>query len=393
MLLLRAILVLTILFLLPAIYIGFRVLDGKTHKHWRYILLGTNGVSWLIALSILLFCPSLTLQTSVLVGRFMTTLYALSLPQIAFVLVHLCLTPFKHLVGLKWRIIVYFIASSYTLFTLLYGYFIGAHDLRIERFTYTSEDLPQSFDGFRIVHFSDLHLGSFVHAPTALQQVVDAIMNESPDLIVFTGDLVNCSSNEVVPYATLLATIKAKHGVVAILGNHDYGTYNTALTTAQQANEAERIKAAIHTMGWHLLLNESKVIYADKDSNSCIYIAGTENETARIKKADAKQTWQKIPQHSFVIALTHSPEYWETLYATSAPNLTLSGHIHGYQYAPMRLDLLLDALRGTHSVGSYTNKQGATLYVSRGVGVSAIMPLRYGAWPEINVITLTKKRL
>lgn len=389
MVLLRTIIVLSLLTLVPAIYSAYKLLDRPEHKKWRYLLLTIDTALWGWAMYLFFFGEAFTAQNNYTLGIAMSIIYACAFPQLAFITIHFITSPFKRALRLKWRLLLASLGSVYILFTIIYGYFEGGQRLSVVRYTYSSQLLPPSFAGFRIVQCSDLHLGNFAHHPGLIQDVVTAINNEKADLVVFTGDLVNFTSDEIPPYQAVLSSIRAKHGVIAILGNHDYGTYDNTLTPAQQANEANAIKRLIQEMGWKLLLNQNIAIPSGTAPQEQIYIAGTENETAQIQKANLTQTWANIPNSSFVLLLTHGPEYWTRVIESHNPALTLSGHIHGYQYAPMHLDKLLDIFRDTPSAYAYSNSHGHTLYISKGIGTSSIFPIRYGAWPEINVITLT----
>lgn len=388
MLLLRTIIVLTCLTLLPAVYLGRRVWHGSAHRIGRRVLFGLDSALWLWAMYLLFWGEPFTAKSSYGIGVSMTIIVCLALPQLVFAIIHLITTPFKGFLPLKWRFLLGYLAATYVVFTIVYGYFYGAKSLNVVRYTYTSPLLPDSFSNFRIVQISDLHLGSFAHHPTMPQQIVDSINAEQADIVVFTGDLINFTSDEITPYHQVLSRIKAKYGVIAILGNHDYSTYDNTLTPQQQEADALRTQQAIRRMGWKLLLNENTIIRAEHDTTAHLYIAGTENETDRLQKANLAETWAGIPDTAFVLMLTHSPKYWPTIVATHNPALTLSGHIHGYQYAPLGVDRVLDYMLSMTSSAAHTDIHGHTLYVSKGVGTSSIFPIRYGAYPEINVITL-----
>lgn len=138
---------------------------------------------------------------------------------------------------------------------LLYGYFVGRFQLQVVSTTYQNASLPSSFDGYKIVQISDLHLSTFNDRPSALQSVVDSVNAQHPDLICFTGDLVTIGVAEAAPYTSILRQLHATDGVESVLGNHDFMIY-TRLTPAEQAGEVERLVAyQQNELGWTVLRN------------------------------------------------------------------------------------------------------------------------------------------
>lgn len=267
-----------------------------------------------------------------------------------------------------------------------YGLLWGWRGLEVRHVDICLKDLPKSFDGYRIVHFSDAHVGTFIGVGAkVLQRDIDSINAQKADLIVFTGDLQNVHPSELYPFKHLLGSLKAKDGVVSILGNHDYSAYTVAKPAVAKANE-RLLRSMEYQMGWRLLANTHWALGRGQDS---IYLAGEENEStdSRFNHLDRAATYAGIPRGSFVIALQHNPERWpEALHPHGnrpLPRLTLSGHTHGGQISILgwrptqwryRYDYGLAELHGHY------------LYVSGGIG--GLVPFRLGVTPEITVITL-----
>ena len=254
--------------------------------------------------------------------------------------------------------------------------------IKVGHHNYTSPDVPESFDGYRIVQFTDLHAGS-VEAEV-LERTAETINSLDADAVVFTGDLQNMLPDELRHYGRELSSLKAQDGVFSVLGNHDYSLYVKADTSVCNANE-RRLSALERGYGWTLLMNEHKVIRRGSDS---IVIAGEENggKAPFPKKSDLKKTLAGVSSDAFIVLLQHDPSAWRRyILPCSDVRLTLSGHTHGGQismfgYRPTQLS-------GTEDSGLY-REGNHFLYVSTGVG--GLVPFRFGVTPEIVVLTLHK---
>ncbi len=270
--------------------------------------------------------------------------------------------------------------------SFLYGLYVGFGKLVVRHITLSCKGLPADFDGYRIVHVSDFHVGTFQgHRTWMLARDVDTINAQRPDLILFTGDLQNFSPRDVTPHMKYLHGMKATDGVVSILGNHDYSKY--ADVPPAQKREIEReILRQEHQLGWVVLRNSSHTV---KRGNDSIVIAGEEFDTEcdNPYKEDIRRLTKQIDPRSFLIMLEHSPEAWEerVLPYTNA-NIQLSGHTHGGQVS-------LFGYRATqpfykHDYGLAT-QDGRYLYTTSGLG--GVVPIRLGVWAEVVVITLKKQ--
>jgi hypothetical protein len=271
-----------------------------------------------------------------------------------------------------------------------YGMIAGFRPLVVRQIEFASADLPAAFDGYRIVQLSDVHVGTMIGSRQKMvQQLIDSVNAQHPDMIVFTGDMQNIQPDELIPSMLYFRQLLAYDGVYAVLGNHDYAVYQNCDDT-EKANNCLLTKDIIRKMGFDLLLNEHRIIHRDSDS---IVVAGMENwgkaERAP-KEGDVKKTLNSpfsTLNSQFVLMLQHDPTCWrEKILPECNAQLTLSGHTHGGQFS----------LFGWSPVAlTYDEWQGMTyegdraLYVSTGAG--SLIPFRLNQPREIVVITLRKK--
>ena len=279
---------------------------------------------------------------------------------------------------------------------MLYGYCFGRFQLRVQHSTYTSDKVPAAFDGCKIVHISDLHLSSMADSPEFLQRVIDTINAQQPDLICFTGDFVGFGVEEARPFTDMLLQLRAKDGVVSVLGNHDFALYHHGLSSKQKEEKVEQL--AIYqrdTLGWKLLRNQSGVITRDSDA---LQIIGVDNASCQgqgfqtVYRADLPKAMllpdSLLASSPFKILLSHDPSHWraEVLPNTDIP-LTLSGHTHAGQMRIFGYPLSLVMFK--ESEGWY-EKDGQSLYINTGIGCT--LPVRVDVPAEITVITLKKSQ-
>lgn len=269
-------------------------------------------------------------------------------------------------------------------FILFWGSFIGFNKMEVNYQDYVSGDLPEAFDGYRIVLFSDAHVGSYQkHNSWVLQRAVDSINAQKPDMIVFTGDLQNIQPQELYPHIDVLNQLIAKDGIYAVLGNHDYAEYIGCDDAIKVANVKEIISLE-RQMGWNVLLNEHCTIEREKDH---IILAGMENDGDGKKfpqKGNISQTLDGVENGDFILMLEHDPSAWRRkIIPDGRSQLTLSGHTHKMQFSlfgwcPM-------SLTGKEYNGWY-QKGNQQLFVTAGLG--GLIPFRFGATGEIVVLTL-----
>lgn len=271
---------------------------------------------------------------------------------------------------------------------MAYGYFVGRWNVKTTHITFENRDLPASFNGFTIVHISDLHLNTFEGHPEQLQRFVQVINDQHPDLICFTGDLVSMSANEIQPHTQILKQLQATHGVASVLGNHDFLIYSRNFATPEARDHAVAQLAHYEqdTLGWHLLRNKNWEIR--NAAGDKITIVGVDNTNyakegfRTINNGDLPAALQG--SDGFRILLSHDPTHWtdEVVPTTNIP-LTLSGHTHAAQvrlfgWTPAKLSF-------KETDGRY-DRDGQTLYINIGLGCT--VPFRIGANPEVTVIKL-----
>jgi len=274
--------------------------------------------------------------------------------------------------------------------SVLYGMARGKYNYKVIKHTLFFDDLPESFDGFKITHISDIHSGSFDDAEK-ISAGIDLINEQQSDVILFTGDIVNNTADEMEPWIPHFKKLKAKEGKYSVLGNHDYGEYARWKTTEEKEANFQAIKDIHPKIGFNLLLNEST--YLEKGADK-IALVGVENWGTRFKKAgDLNLASSKINKEDFKILLSHDPSHWETEVKNHPNNyhLTLSGHTHGMQFGIEIPGIKWSPVQYIykHWAGIY-KEFGNYINVNRGFGFLAF-PGRVGIWPEITVITLKKK--
>ena len=284
--------------------------------------------------------------------------------------------------------------------TMFYGYRFGRFQLRVQPTTYTSDNVPTAFNGYKIVHISDLHLSSLADSPVFLQRVIDTINAQHPDLICFTGDFVGFGVEEAKPFTEMLLQLHAKDGVVSVLGNHDFALYHYGISDAQREEKVEQLATyQCDVLGWKLLRNQSFIVARGSDT---LQIIGVDNASCKgqgfrtIYRSDlpkAMQTLASSPSRlitssPFKILLSHDPSHWraEVVPNTDIP-LTLSGHTHAGQVRVFGYPL--SSLMFTESEGWY-EMDDQHLYINTGIGCT--LPVRIGVPAEITVITLKKSQ-
>lgn len=269
-------------------------------------------------------------------------------------------------------------------YVLFYGSFVGFNKLTVRHVEYASDRIPPAFDGYRIVHFSDAHVGTYgTSRAHLLRRAVDSINAQRADVIMFTGDLQNMQPGELAPHEDVLASLRAADGVFSVLGNHDYAQYVSADEATKAAN-CRRVVEAQRRMGWTLLLNDHATIRRGADT---IVVAGMENDGDGKhfpQKGDIGKTLRGVQDDAFVVMLEHDPNSWRrTILPRSEARLTLSGHTHAMQFCLFGwspASLIYSEWGGMFEEGD------RAIDVSTGLG--GFIPFRFGVPGEIVVITL-----
>jgi uncharacterized protein len=279
------------------------------------------------------------------------------------------------------------LAAGSTLFgTLIYG-FRNKYRYHVENIKLNYKNLPAAFKGLKMVHISDVHSGSFTDKKS-VQHGIDMIMAQKPDLIIFSGDLVNDRATEMEQYMDVFSQLKAPLGVYSTLGNHDYGDYvQWESKTAKLAN-LEDLKKVHAQLGWRLLMNEHVAIEKDGDK---IGLLGIENWSAKgrfPKYGKMQQAHAGTQQYAFKILISHDPSHWEAevLQKYTDVDLMLSGHTHGMQFGLEIPGFKWSPVQYMYQQWAGLYQQGQQkLYVNRGFGFIGY-PGRVGILPEITVI-------
>ena len=274
-------------------------------------------------------------------------------------------------------------------FSLLYGVTKGKYAYTINPVKLAFDNLPKAFNGLKVVQISDIHAGSLDNK-SEVARGVQMINDLKPDLIVFTGDLVNSSKDEINPYLDVFKKLNATFGKFAILGNHDY--YGSSDDNTYQGEYWADFRSKFQTMGFNLLTNENATVEKDGET---IKILGVENWGAGRwfpKYGDLDTALQNVNEDDFCILLSHDPTHWDEKVIPHSRKfpLTLSGHTHGMQFGVNMPGFKWSPAQYRYKkwMGLY-EEQGQYLYVNRGYGFLTF-PGRVGMWPEITVFELNQ---
>lgn len=282
------------------------------------------------------------------------------------------------------------IAAAVPFTAMAYGIISGAHDYRIRRKTIYLANLPKSFDGISIGQISDIHSGSFFNK-VAVQGGVEMLMKEKPDVIFFTGDLVNNETEEVKDYIEVFNKLKAPLGVYSITGNHDYGDYKQWSSAEAKRKNFKDLVTAHKALGFDILLNEHRYL---EQNGERIAILGNENwgggRFAKYGKLDV--AYNGVEDAAVKLLLSHDPSHWDAQVRPHYPDIDVmfAGHTHGFQFG-------VEIGGFKWSPSQYVYKQWADLYqegtqylyVNRGFGYIGY-PGRVGIPPELTIIELKR---
>jgi uncharacterized protein len=271
---------------------------------------------------------------------------------------------------------------------LVYG-FSNKYRYQLKRIPLAYPNLPAAFKGLKIVHISDIHSGSFTNK-AAVMKGVQKVMDEKPDLILFTGDLVNNVADEMTEYMDVFDKLKAPLGVYSVLGNHDYGDYVEWDSAEEKAANLARLKEVHTALGWRLLMNEHVVLERGGDK---IAVLGIENWSAKArfpKYGSMKKAYEGTDVYPFKILMSHDPSHWDAEVRTEYPDvdLMLAGHTHGMQFGVEIPGFRWSPVQYVYPKWAGLYEEGAQkLYVNRGYGFIGY-PGRLGILPEITVLEL-----
>ncbi len=421
----RVLFVLFILLIVPDIYIYYVYIRKWTSAWWKRALYFLPSLLLLTYLIVVLVHDDLRAPHQPMVGTLMIVFLTVTSPKMLFTIFDAIgvscgrlkarLKPDheyteedverKEQQGKVLRRNIRLFAMAFALcssFIILYGYFWGRNRYQVNQQEIYFESLPDSFDGYRILHFSDLHIGTFADGHQRdVSTIVDLINRQHCDMVVFTGDIVNYESAELQGYEQVLNKLHAPDGVYSVLGNHDYDMYLHFLSEAEKKRDMELIKSKERSYGWRLLLNENIVLRRGNDS---IALLGSENDgmppwpalgdihkmaegLTGLEQRKSEDSLVAPPPHTFSILLTHDPTYWRRdIIPETNIDLTLAGHTHAGQFKIFGWSPIKHKYREWSGV--YT-EGFQVLNVTDGVG-NIMLPFRFGAWPELDIITLKK---
>ena len=274
---------------------------------------------------------------------------------------------------------------------LLIGMIRGKYNYKVIKHQLSFERLPVDFHGFKILHISDFHCGSFDNKKK-FSYGIDLINQQNADIILFTGDMVNNIADEILPWKELISSLKAPYGKYAVLGNHDYGDYTAWDKQVDKINNFKKLIALENEMGFTVLNNRNEKI---KIKDSSIDLLGVENWGSGFKqKGNLDMALGGTKPEDFKILMSHDPTHWQekVLVHQQKIDLTLSGHTHGMQFGieiPGIIKWSPAKYRYKHWAGIY-QEFDQLINVNRGFGFLAY-PGRVGIYPEITCITLQKQ--
>jgi uncharacterized protein len=292
----------------------------------------------------------------------------------------------ERIAALSW---IGLIAGGIPFLLLMYGMIRNAYRYEVREIPLALKALHPDLKGLKIVQISDIHSGS-LNRPDLVSQAVDRINALHPDIIFFTGDLVNLVASEAEPYLSVFSRLKAPHGVFSITGNHDYGDYVAWQNQEQKVENFRQLMEMHQRLGWRLLMNEHELIRIGK---ATLAIIGIENWSAfgRFPKyGDLPKAHQGTSTADVRLLLSHDPSHWKAQVLTDFPDIDamFAGHTHGFQFG-------LEIGNWKWSPGQYFYKEWAGLYeqakrylyVNRGFGYT-FYPGRVGMRPEITLFEL-----
>ncbi len=382
----RIIILLLLVLFLPQLYFD--------RRKWRRRSVLVRVLSWLPTLAMMVATVVLALERDFTTpdqtaeNAYLLVLGLYFIPKAVYVISSIVGRIVKKLSHSRynWGNLVGMVLGLIIVYVMLYGSFIGVRRLNVNHVEITLEKLPRAYDGYKLVLFSDAHVGSFTGwRKKLLQRDIDSINAQKADAIVFAGDLQNLRPTELYPVQDMLRQLKAPDGVFSVLGNHDYSDYIKDDPAICAANERE-MQSRQRQFGWTLLMNEWKSINRGSRKEGRLVFAGMENYSMKdsTQRADLKLTLAGIDPADCVILLQHDPSAWQQLILPEANvPLTLSGHTHGGQLS--FFGLRATRAKGGEDYGLY-HEGHHQLYVTCGIG--GLIPFRFGVSPEIAVITL-----
>ena len=362
--------------------------NGYRWPMWFNILLALLAATLVIAIGVLpMSSASMPNSTFVNCQYMLYTFFAILAPKAIGMIVYGLLRWMKR----RWAAFCSFIVAALIFGVMWWGAIVTPGTIEVNEVELEFANLPDAFDGYRIVQWSDAHLGTYNGHTAIVEKQINTINALHGDMICFTGDLVSRETNEALPYRDLLASLHAPDGVFSVLGNHDYDNYVKWEDENAKLADRKALCDLQTAAGWRLLNDDYVLI---KRGDQQMVLIGTENYGDRVgeKRGNLAKAYSGLNDRNFKILLQHNPYAWRANTLTNSNiDLMLAGHTHAWQFM-----ITLGKWRWSPAVIRYPEWGGAYnegdrwLYVNLGTGMVG-PPMRIGATPEITVITLKKK--
>ena len=362
--------------------------SGYRLTAWFNALLAVLTAALATAVAVMPLSEASTPNSTFVTGQYLLyTFFAIIAPKALGMLIY----GIGRLIRQRWMTVCAFLVAALVFGIMWWGAIITPGKIEVKEVELAFDNLPDAFDGYRIVQWSDAHLGTYNGRTAIVERQINTINDLHPDMICFTGDLVSRKTDEALPFRDLLTKLRAPDGVFSVLGNHDYDNY--VRWDDEQVKLADR-KALCdmqQVVGWRLLNDDYAIIKRGGDQ---IVVIGTENygDHPFEKRGNLARAYSGLRDNNFKIELQHNPYAWR---ANTLPNsnidLMLAGHTHAWQILLKLGDWQWSpaCLRYPEWGGAY-REGNQQLYVNIGTGMVG-PPMRIGATPEITVITLKKK--
>ena len=386
------IITLPIIIALFGVYLDYkacrRVINSDINNHIKRAFVTFVAISWLLLLAPVVIHLSMKGENSVIVMKsvmvMLTTYLTLSVPRMLFNVLWL---PTKSRLGLR----VALAFSGLLVFIFLYSALVTRTDYKVRSVELCYDNLPAEFDGYRVVFFSDLHIGSMLAPAKELREIIAMIDKEEVDAVFFGGDITNIAHSEIDSRLLAeLSCLKAPDGVYMVLGNHDTGAYVKNSTKGYRRANMDSLETKMSSVGWSVLRDTT--VYINR-GNGLIAITGIDysDELLKFKHSmdavsgiDFGHIYNNVDDSVFNITVSHLPQLWHALCDGGYSDLTLSGHVHAMQ---MKIGSFSPAMFMYNEWSGLYEGANGKLYINDGIGCVGYL-LRFGACPEITVVEL-----
>ncbi len=362
---------------------------GYRWSSWFNAVLAIFTAGLATGVAVMPLSDATTSNSTFVMGQYMLyTFFAILAPVALGTLIY----GIGRLIKQRWMTVCAFVVAALVFGVMWWGAIVTPGKIEVKEVELAFDRLPDAFDGYRIVQWSDAHLGTYNGRTSIVERQIQTINNLHPDMICFTGDLVSRKTDEALPYRDLLAQLHAPDGVFSVLGNHDYDNYVNWKNEGDKLADRKALCDLQEKAGWRLLNDDYAII---RRGDQQIVLIGTENfgDHPFEKRGNLAKAYSGLNDGNFKIELQHNPYAWRANTLTNSNiDLMLAGHTHAWQ-----IMLTLGNWRWSPACLRYPEWGGAYnegnrwLYVNIGTGMVG-PPMRIGATPEITVITLRKKR-